>query len=385
MDCTFCGSPALWQRRVRFHRTDTFVAQLATLRRKGVRSIVVSDDTFTLDRERVIAICRQIIDRGLDIVWSAISRVDCVDQEMLVWMRRAGCTQISYGVESGSRRIRAIFRKRISDDQVCRAFDMTVRCGILARAYFIYGAPGESDRTIDATLALLERIRPLAAIFYMLTLFPGTALYDDYQRRSGAGDDIWLDRVEDLPYVDTDDRLSRPQVVDFGRRLREGFFARLPAFAAQVELIEDPDLYPLHADFLSRLALTFSHGDYATNPQIPDRLSTAVTLFERSLRYHPDHRAFWGLGLVYQQQRRLAAAVELWQRGIAHHPHSIDLRLALANGLMRLNRHAEARRCLEVVSHHDQAVEQLVRCCRVLGDREGERRWVERLTGQRRH
>lgn len=385
MDCTFCGSPALWQRRVRFHRTDTFVAQLATLRRKGVRSIFVSDDTFTLDRERVIAICRQIIDRGLDIVWSAISRVDCVDQEMLVWMRRAGCTQISYGVESGSRRIRAIFRKRISDDHVCRAFDMTVRCGILARAYFIYGAPGESDRTIDATLALLERIRPLAAIFYMLTLFPGTALYDDYQRRSGAGDDIWLDRVEDLPYVDTDDRLSRPQVVDFGRRLREGFFARLPAFAAQVELIEDPDLYPLHADFLSRLALTFSHGDYATNPQIPDRLSTAVTLFERSLRYHPDHRAFWGLGLVYQQQRRLAAAVELWQRGIAHHPHSIDLRLALANGLMRLNRHAEARRCLEVVSHHDQVVEQLVRCCRVLGDREGERRWVERLTGQRRH
>ena len=119
MDCTFCGSPALWQRRVRFHRTDTFVAHLATLRRKGVRSIVVADDTFTLDRERVIAICRQIIDRGLDIVWSAISRVDCVDQEMLVWMRRAGCTQISYGVESGSRRIRAIFRKRISDDQVC--------------------------------------------------------------------------------------------------------------------------------------------------------------------------------------------------------------------------------------------------------------------------
>jgi tetratricopeptide (TPR) repeat protein len=302
-----------------------------------------------------------------------------VDEEMLGWMRRAGCTQISYGVESGSRKIRDLYRKRISDAAICRAFDMTVRFGIMARAYFIYGAPGETDQTIDESLALVRRIRPLSAIFYILDLFPGTALYDDFKQRSGATDDIWLERVEDMLYFETDDAMSREAVLAFGKRLREGYFASLPDFAARIELVDQPDLYPLHADFLSRLALTFSHGDFAMNPLVKDCLATAVMLFERSLAYHPDHRAFWGLGLVYQHLRRFEDSVAILQQGIGHHKDSVDLHLALANSLMRLNRHPEARLCLDRFPDHPQAVELLVRCCRFMGDREGEQTWRSRL------
>lgn len=377
--CTFCGSPAFWNRRVRFHSAGYFVSQMERLRHKGVSFFFVSDDTFTLKRELVIDICSQIVDRGLDILWVAISRVDCVDEEMLIWMRRAGCTQISYGVESGSREIRKLYRKSISDTAICRAFDLTVRYGIMARAYFIYGAPGESDQTIDESLALLRRIRPLSAIFYILDLFPGTALYEDYKCRTGATDDIWLDRVEDILYFETDDTLSKTAVLDFGRRLREGYFAQLPEFAAQIELAEDKDLYPLHADFLSRLAMTFSHGDYAVNAQIKNSLDTAVTLFKKSLDYHPDHRAFWGLGLVYQHLRRFDDSVTILQQGIDHYATSVDLHMALANSLMRLNRYPEARDCLEALPDHPQAVEQLVRCCRIMGDRKGEKVWGSRL------
>ncbi|BBO71635.1 hypothetical protein DSCA_55650 [Desulfosarcina alkanivorans] len=377
--CTFCGSPAFWKRRVRFHSADYFVTQMARLRKKGITFFFVSDDTFTLKRELVIAICRRIIAAHLDIVWVAISRVDCVDEEMLGWMRRAGCTQISYGVESGSRKIRDLYRKRISDAAICRAFDMTVRFGIMARAYFIYGAPGETDQTIDESLALVRRIRPLSAIFYILDLFPGTALYDDFKQRSGATDDIWLERVEDMLYFETDDAMSREAVLAFGKRLREGYFASLPDFAARIELVDQPDLYPLHADFLSRLALTFSHGDFAMNPLVKDCLATAVMLFERSLAYHPDHRAFWGLGLVYQHLRRFEDSVAILQQGIGHHKDSVDLHLALANSLMRLNRHPEARLCLDRFPDHPQAVELLVRCCRFMGDREGEQTWRSRL------
>lgn len=377
--CTFCGSPAFWKRRVRFHSADYFVTQMARLREKGVTFFFVSDDTFTLKRERVIEICRQIIERRLSIVWAAISRVDCVDEEMLGWMRRAGCTQISYGVESGSPKIRKLYHKHISEADICRAFDLTVRHGMMARAYFIYGAPGESDRTIDESLALLRRIRPLSAIFYILDLFPGTALYEDYKRRTGASDDIWMDRVEDMLYFETDEGLSKKAVLGFGRRLREGYFARLPEFAGQLELVDDPDLYPLHADFLSRLALTFSHGEYATNPLIKGNLETAVMLFKKSLGYHPDHRAFWGLGLVYQHLRRFDEAVAILRRGIGHYQQSTDLHMALANSLMRLNRYPEARESLETFPDHPRTVEQLIRCCRFMGDREGEKTWTRRL------
>jgi tetratricopeptide (TPR) repeat protein len=298
---------------------------------------------------------------------------------MLIWMRRAGCTQISFGVESGSRVIRDLFHKRISEAAICRAFDLTVRCGIMARAYFIYGAPGESDRTIDKSLALLRRIRPLSAIFYILDLFPGTALYEAYKQRCGATDDIWLDRVEDMLYFETDEALNKEAVLTFGRRLREGYFGLLPEFAARIDLADDPTLYPLHADFLSRLALTFSHGDYAMNPLVENSLATAIMLFERSLDYHPDHRAFWGLGLVYQHLRRFEESVAVLQRGIEHHKTSLDLHMALANSLMRLGRYPEAREYLETLADHPQIIEQLIRCCRLMGDREGEKTWVNQL------
>lgn len=377
--CTFCGSPALWKRRVRFHSADYFVTQMEMLREKGVSFFFVSDDTFTLKRELVIDICRQIVERRLDIAWAAISRVDCVDEEILGWMRRAGCTQISYGVESGSRELRDRYHKRISEAAICRAFDLTVRYGIMARAYFIYGAPGESDETINESLALLRRIRPLSAIFYILDLFPGTALYEDYKQRTGATDDVWLHRVEDRLYFETDATLSKATVLDFGRRLREGYLSLLPEFAARIDLVDDPQFYPLHADFLSRLALTFSHGDYAVNPLVENNLATAVMLFERSLNYHPDHRAFWGLGLVYQHLRRFDESLEILQRGIEHHNTSVDLHMALANSLMRLGRYPEARHCLEAIPDHPRAVEQLVRCCRSMGDRKGEQAWISRL------
>lgn len=378
-DCTFCGSPAIWKRRVRFHSAAYFVSQLSKLCEKGITFFYVSDDTFTLKRERVITICRSIIEKRLPIRWAAISRVDCVDEEMLNWMRRAGCTQISYGVESGSRKIRAVFRKRISEEAIFRAFDLTARFGMMARAYFIYGAPGESDETIAESLEMIRRIRPLSAIFYLLDLFPGTELYEAYKKRTGVNDDIWLERVEDILYFETDDALSKESVLAFGKRLREGYFAMLPGFAKQLELKNDPDLYPLHADFLSRLGMTFSHGDYANSQGGATGRDTAVALFERSLGFHPDHRAFWGLGLVYQQMRRLDDSVEILQRGIRHHPTSMDLHLALAHSLMRLERYAEAHRHLAPFAHNPQVVEQLVRCCRMMGDKKSENKWLNRL------
>ena len=309
--------------------------------------------------------------------------MDCVDEEMLGWMRRAGCTQISYGVESGSPKIREIFRKRITNKAIENAFDLTVRYGIMARAYFIYGAPGETDETIEESLALIRRIRPLSAIFYILDLFPGTELYEDFKKRSGADDDMWLDRVEDILYFETDGMLNKKEVLDFGRQLREGYFARLTGFARKVELVEDPELYPLHADFLSRLALTFSHGDYAVNPLIKDKIETAIDLFKRSLTYHPDHRAYWGLGLVYQHQQQFEKAVAVLEQGSAHHPGSIDLHVTLSDNLMRLQRYTEACHRLKAFPDHPMAVERIILCCRFMNDREQEQKWMKRLQQHR--
>lgn len=362
-DCRFCGSPDFWGRRVRYHSADYFVEQLAALRRKGRRFFFVSDDTFTLNRRRVIAVCRQIIRRQLGIQWAAISRVDAVDEEMLAWMRRAGCTQISYGVESGSAEVRRRLNKKIGDRQIIEAFERTHRFGIMARAYFIYGCPGESVATIQATIDLMQVIKPLAAIFYILDLFPGTALYEDFKRRSQVTDDIWLKRVEDILYFETDPSLSADRILEFGRMLRESFYENLSGFVQAIAPIDQPDFYPLHADFFSRLGMTFDQGDYARIDTIPDKPQLAEALYRRALSYHPDARAYLGLAILNQKAGRHTAAADLLTTGLSHFPEDEPLRACLAVSLMSLGRFQEALGWLERCPSQPQA-QQLATACR---------------------
>jgi radical SAM superfamily enzyme YgiQ (UPF0313 family) len=362
-NCTFCGSPAFWGRCIRFHSASYFVEQLAVLKSRGRRFFYVSDDTFTIDRDRVLDVCRQIFERRLDIGWAAISRVDSVDEEVLAWMRRAGCIQISYGVESGSARIRRRLNKKISESQIRRAFALTQRYGMMARAYFIYGCPGESRQTIQETIDLMNAIRPLAAVFYILDIFPGTALYADMRRRLHVTDDIWLQRVEDIMYFETDPALSARQIIEYGRMLREAFHRGLPDYVEALAPIDDPEFRPFHADFFSRLAMTFDQGDYAHVEAIPDKPQLAETLYRKALSYHPDSRAYLGLGILNQKSGRYQESADILASGLSHFPDDEHLVVCLAVSLMNLGRFREALKLLDRCPIQPKAL-QLAASCR---------------------
>jgi radical SAM superfamily enzyme YgiQ (UPF0313 family) len=376
--CTFCGSPRFWGGKVRAHSPKYFADQVERLHGRGVRFFYFSDDTFTADQGRVIDVCRGIIDRGLDISWFAISRVEHAGEEMLSWMRRAGCIQISYGVESGSEKILAALNKKIRPGRVRQAFAATVRYGILARAYFIYGSPGETGETIRTTMDLIRAIKPLSAIFYILDIFPGTGLYDRLKQAGKVTDDIWLQRIEGILYCETDPDLPDELVLDFGRRLRGVFHENLPAFVEAIDLIDQKDLYPLHADFLSRLALTFSHGDYARIDGIRDREGIAESLFRKALSYGPDHRAFLGLGMLKQRQRALPESMDVLEQGLGYFPDSPDLNVCLGLNYMNQGAYEEALdRFLKFPESRD-AVFHAASCYRAMGDFDKERQIMER-------
>lgn len=361
-NCRFCGSPGLWGRQVRFHSPAYLVDQMQRLAARGVSFFYVSDDTFTLRKKTVLAVCRDIIARGLDIRWSAISRVDTVDDDILSWMRRAGCIQISYGVESANGAIRRYLDKRIRLKDVRAAFAATRRCGILPRAYFIYGCPGDSRATMQENLDLIADIKPLGAIFYILDLFPGTQLYASYLQRSGQTDDIWLERIEDILYYETDPAMDQAAVRSYGQMLRDGFYRMLPAFAADIDLVDDPEFSLLHADFLSRLAMTFHQGDFARIAAIPDKRKTAEGLYRRALDYGPDARAFLGLGMLYQQGRAFAAASEVLDEGIAHYPGNESLQTCMAVNDMNQGAYDEALRRLQHMDETPQTRQWIARC-----------------------
>ena len=369
-NCTFCGSPGYWGRKVRFHSPRYFVDQLEMLRNRGVNLFFVSDDTFTLREQRVIEICREIIERRLEITWVAISRVNLVTERMLSWMRKAGCIQISYGVESGSEKIRKIFNKQIKREEIRKAFRLTTRYGILPRAYFIYGAPGENDKTIQESIELIREIRPLSIIFYILALFPGTTLYTEFKKKFGISDDIWLNRMEDIMYFETDRNLTEDMVLNFGKRLREAFYEALPGFVESIRLVDDSEFDRLNSDFYSRLGMTFSHGDYSGIAAIKNRDEIAGRLFARAIHCHPDHRAYLGKGIIHQKKGEFDRSIELLKEGLRYFPESKPLNICLAVSYMNTGRFDQALSRLLPIKDDPEAASYIEACRRALEDAE---------------
>ncbi len=368
-NCVFCGSPRFWKRKVRFHSPEYFVEQLERLYRRGVRFFYVSDDTFTLKKDRVIRICEEILKRKLEITWQAISRVDCIDEDIVYWMRRAGCLQISFGVESGSEKIRnQVLNKKLSEESIKKAFSLCRAYGILPRAYFIYGCPGESRKTIQASIDLMKKIKPLSMLCYILDIYPGTALYEEFKQRTGATDDIWLKRIEDIMYYETDPKLSAERVRRFGRKIHQAFNKGLPRFIESLKLVDRQELYPYHADFLTRLGMTLRYGELAENPDIPDKERLAEKLFKRALRYHPDHHAFLGLGIIYQRRKEFKRSIEILTQGLAHYPRSEQLHVCLAVNYMHLGEFQKALEHLLPFPHSPDALSRAAACYQALGD-----------------
>lgn len=378
-NCTFCGSPKLWQHKVRFHSPEYFVNQLELLYKKGVTFFYFSDDTFTFKKNLVIEICRKIIERNLKIVWVAISRVNYVNEEILCWMRKAGCIQISYGVESGSEKIRSLMNKNIKTDQIKKAFALTTKYGILSRAYFIYGSPGENRATIQDTIDLIHEIKPLSIIFYILDLFPGTSLYSDFKKKTGLTDDIWLKRIEDIMYFESDPHLSRELILAFGKRLREDFHKNLPGFVEKIELIDKKEFYKMHSDFCSRLGMTFDHGEYSEIKAIKDKDKIAEKLYIKSLSYYPDYRAYLGLGILEQKKGAYEESIRILGKGIEYFPNSRQLNICSGISYMNLRQYSKALSYFLKFQDSKEVICHIANCYSALGNLEKESVFARKL------
>lgn len=365
-NCSFCGSPEFWGSKIRWRSPEKFVEEVEMLFQKGVSFFYFSDDTFTLKPERVVRICKRILEKNLRISWYAISRVDQVEEEMLYWMRRAGCIQISYGVESGSEKIRKALAKPVKTEDIRRAFALTTRYGILSRAYFIYGAPGETWETIQETIDLMDEIKPLSAVFYILDVFPGTKLYSDLKKKHGFTEDIWLKPIEGIMYFETDPAMKDELILAFGKKLRTAFYEKVSSYAEAIELVDRQELYPWHADFCSRLGMTFSHGDYSKKQEVKDKLENAEKLFRKALGYFPDHRAYLGLGMVKQKRGQFKESAKILEEGLSHWPESEDLTLCLGIDSMNLGDFRAALDCFSRFPHSKTAFRYREECERAL-------------------
>jgi anaerobic magnesium-protoporphyrin IX monomethyl ester cyclase len=181
----------------------------------GVREIDVFDPLFTINKKRVIEICKEIQRRDIKIIWSCRSRVDTIDEDMLNEMKKAGCYRIYFGIESGDETILKNIKKYTKLSQIKRAIYLTKKHKILAFGYFMFGNPGDNNFTIRKTINLAKSLPLDYAQFNRVSFLPGTGQYDELKKKLGY--DYWEEYIKNkasekpLPRLDcnlTDDELD---------------------------------------------------------------------------------------------------------------------------------------------------------------------------------
>ena len=177
--CIFCSSSLQFGKKWRAHSVNRVLEELRILRYEyGRQEIEFMDDTFTLNKKRAIAIAEKIVEEGLDISWSASSRVNTFSREVGSAMNRAGAHTVYFGIESGSEQTLRFIDKRITKEQAMDATRAAKECGLRALGSFIIGFPYETEEDIRATIKFSNRVGVDLAQFTIATPYPGTKLWD---------------------------------------------------------------------------------------------------------------------------------------------------------------------------------------------------------------
>lgn len=199
-NCAFCSAHLVHGRLVRHKSVDNLIKEIELLINKyGASGIHFQDSTFTIKRDFVIDFCQEIIRRNLKFKWDINTRVDCVDDELLALMKKAGLWMINFGLESGNQSSLDLLNKKITLSKIRKAIKMTRKHGIVTFSTWILGIPGENERMVRKTIKFAKEIGTELILFFLPVPYPGTDLINICQKDGGLRQEA---KWEDYSSVD---------------------------------------------------------------------------------------------------------------------------------------------------------------------------------------
>ena len=246
--CAYCSTSEQWGHKIRHRSPINVVDEIEFLLKtypflEGIRFF---DDVFTMDKNRVIAICDEITKRKLNFVWECEARANTVDEEVIRAMKRAGCEYIDLGIESGSDRILKNIKKGITVEQAVTAAKIIKKAGIGLKVFIMHGLPGETYEDIKKTIFLSRylyyKVRVDGATQGITVIYPGTEL-ERIAKEAGTlpKDFSWakyyvrersyppLHAGPHMPIFETPD-LTYEQVFRYVKKAKFAYFIRHPFY-----------------------------------------------------------------------------------------------------------------------------------------------------------
>ncbi len=191
--CVFCSSPIERRRFYRGRSVESVIREIEyCVKVLKTEFILFTDDTFTASRQRIVDICNEIIKRKLKFNFCCETRVELVDEELIILLKKAGLSEIQFGVESGSERVRQeVIHKNFSKKHLKNALYLSKKHGLYSIAFIMMGFPTETKRDLMATSNLCLKL-PINIIgIHFTVIMPGSDLYGIAVGERKISDDYW--------------------------------------------------------------------------------------------------------------------------------------------------------------------------------------------------
>lgn len=202
--CKFCSATPFAGNRIRSRSAENVVDEVELIldRYPKFKTLFFYDDNFTFNKKRAIEICDEIKKRGLKFQFGCYGRVDSIDEELVENLRSAGCIMVSFGFESGSKKVLNLMGKGFGPEAIKKAIEIVKRGKIITRSSFFFGYPGENLLDILKTVYLLKKckIKSYEIVWGRhAIIYPETDLFKTLQDRGYFPDNFnWSERF-DIP------------------------------------------------------------------------------------------------------------------------------------------------------------------------------------------
>ncbi len=159
LSCSYCSTGEIEGRTSRRRSPETVAEWIAQWRQMGVRQYYFVDNTFNLPASYAKEICHRLVDQDLKITWWSILYPKNVDEELVAYLARAGCEQVSIGFESGSEEILRALNKRFTLEEVRQVSETLAEYGIRRMGFLLLGSPGETRESVEESLLFTDSLK----------------------------------------------------------------------------------------------------------------------------------------------------------------------------------------------------------------------------------
>lgn len=225
--CNYCDT----YKRYSVRSAKSIVDEMQHCQEKyGIEEIHFIDDLFNRTSERVIEIAREVLNRGLKMRWGFKATCRQTTPQMLDIAKKAGCTKIHYGVETGTNQGLISLNKKLTIEEAKEVFDMTRRAGIISIAYMLLGTPHEkTPEDVFESMRFIRKLDPDYVVWALLSPYPDTQLFKKGIELGLYEPDCWDKFMEEpqenynLPTV-WEEHMSKETLVKLFKKVHRDFY-----------------------------------------------------------------------------------------------------------------------------------------------------------------